>query len=244
VSPIRLASWSCAGALCCLAVTARAQSDADVPKLRIGHYSSGDGLRGLVLDRTGPVPLAKLDGDEEVLALLQGNRFADRRGARWTSLTADTEQPFLEVSEYGQVRLAATEREGAIPLHRDADGEPLGRASQPAPKLLATECSDLSARVARSVGTTVALSATPKEGEDLTAFEGAVVNAARALERVGDSQIGKRALRKLSAIEVRAGDAVKVQVSGARAQVSVVPSKGLAGRPSSSLIQKVLEANL
>jgi hypothetical protein len=236
---------ACGAAIaCCLAQPARAQGDSDVPKLRIGHYSSGDGLRGLVLDRTGPVPFAKVDGDEEILVLELGARFSDRRGVRWTSLKLDTERLLLDVSEYGQVKLYDADSTAGIALHRDADGEPLARPSQPSGKLLAARCSELTGRVAKAVGSTIVLSATAAGSEDLFAFEGAVENAARALERVGDSQLGRRALRKLAGVEIRAGEAVAVTFHGDRAQISVVPGRGLAGRPSSALIQKVLEANL
>src|SRR4051812_47431323 len=36
---------------------------------RLGHYSSGDGLTGFVLDRTGSAPRVRMDGTTEVLEL-------------------------------------------------------------------------------------------------------------------------------------------------------------------------------
>jgi hypothetical protein len=37
--------------------------------LRLGHYSSADGLVGFVLDRTGPTPRVRMDGEERVYVL-------------------------------------------------------------------------------------------------------------------------------------------------------------------------------
>jgi hypothetical protein len=218
--------------------------DSDVPKLRIGHYSSGDGLIGLVLDRTGTPPLAKIDGDPEVLVLQPGAGFEDRRGVRWTPLRRDTDEVLLEVAQNGQVRYYAPGSTTAMPVHRDADGEPLSRTSSPNAAGLTARCAALTAEVANAVGTRVEISATaPGEG-DRAAFEEAAENAAKALERVGDNNLGKRALRSLKALEVRMGESISVEVKGARAQVFIVPALGLAGRPSSARIQKVLEANL
>jgi hypothetical protein len=237
-SSLTLALAACAGNV------AWAQLDADLPKLRLGHYSSGDGLRGLILDRTGPRPLARMDGDDEVLVLHPGGPFSDRRGVRWTSLKLDTEDVLLDVAESGQVKLHAQDDSSVLALHRDADGEPLLRPSQPSSQGLRSRCEALTASVTETVGTPITLTAAPAGSTDLTAFEGAAENASRALRRVGDSNLGKRALRRLTRLEIRAGDAVDIRVQGATAEVRVVPAQGLAGRPSSVRIQKVLEANL
>lgn len=41
----------------------------NAPKLRLGHYSSGDGMTGFVLDRTGPRVRMQMDGASDVLEL-------------------------------------------------------------------------------------------------------------------------------------------------------------------------------
>ena len=55
----------------------QAGSIAPVGSLRLGHYSSRDGLVGFVLDRTGPTPKVRIDGEDRVyeLEIIRSSRY-------------------------------------------------------------------------------------------------------------------------------------------------------------------------
>ena len=89
-------------------------------KLRLGHYSSGDGLVGFVLDRSGPVPKVRIDGTSEVLEL------EIRRSSRTsTDLVNHDKHIGIAVDDDGSVVFS---QRGAGPnkeMHRDGDASPL-----------------------------------------------------------------------------------------------------------------------
>lgn len=116
-----------------------AKTTADAPKpaavdnkvgaRRLGHYSSGDGMFGVVIDRSGDKPKIKIDGTKDVIELAV-EKHEDRRsadadrydlygpdGKLWMKLGADGSVEFL--------------RDGrTLSLSRDADAPLLGAATQ------------------------------------------------------------------------------------------------------------------
>jgi hypothetical protein len=91
-----------------------------VPKLRLGHYSSGDGLTGFVFDRTGAKPQIRMDGTSEIIELTP-------RGAPHgqTDLAHGIQGVIIRVGEDGQVTYFRGPRGDSVRMIRDADAEPL-----------------------------------------------------------------------------------------------------------------------
>jgi hypothetical protein len=88
--------------------------------LRLGHYSSGDGMVGFVLDRTGPQPKVRIDGTTEVLPL------EIRRTSHTSADLVNHEKNIgISVDDDGSVVFS---RRGAGPnkeMYRDGDASPL-----------------------------------------------------------------------------------------------------------------------
>jgi hypothetical protein len=89
-------------------------------KLRLGHYSSGDGMVGFVLDRTGPVPKVRLDGTSEVVNL-------EIRRTSHTSMDLVSHEKHLGIAVDDDGSVVFSQR-GAGPnreMYRDADASAL-----------------------------------------------------------------------------------------------------------------------
>jgi hypothetical protein len=90
------------------------------PLLRLGHYSSGDGMVGFVLDRTGSPPKMRLDGTTEVLPLE-----VRRTSARSYDLVNHERHIGLSVDDDGSVIYS---KRGGGPnreMYLDAEADPL-----------------------------------------------------------------------------------------------------------------------
>lgn len=93
-------------------------TDPNPPKLRIGHYSSGDGMTGFILDRTGAKARMQLDGASGIVAL-------DSEAAPFeaTSLRAPKGGVVLRVGPRGEVEYYRGNE--SIGMRRDCDADPL-----------------------------------------------------------------------------------------------------------------------
>jgi hypothetical protein len=58
-------------------------------QLTVGHYSTPDGLKGLVLDRTGGVFKVRIDGEKEIIELTaeEDRHSGELRGHTWSPPT-------------------------------------------------------------------------------------------------------------------------------------------------------------
>jgi len=91
-------------------------------RLRLGHYASGDGLTGLVLDRTGSPVKLHVDGRPEIIALLPAG---PATGAFDTvQLENGLGRTIIEVNGNGGVRYFADGQGEGVAMYRD------GHASQ------------------------------------------------------------------------------------------------------------------
>jgi hypothetical protein len=90
------------------------------PQLRIGHYSSGDGLTGFVFDRTGAKPKIRMDGTHETLVLEPKSAPLDQ-----TDLVEQGYGVRIRLGQYGQVIYFRGPRADSVRVARDADADPL-----------------------------------------------------------------------------------------------------------------------
>ena len=89
-----------------------------IPKLRLGHYSSGDGMTGFVLDRTGKKPRMRLDGTKEIVEMEP-----EPASRSETALTVHLKGVVMRLGEHGEVTFFRGNE--ALSMTRDADAEPL-----------------------------------------------------------------------------------------------------------------------
>src|SRR5262249_43131623 len=90
------------------------------PRLRIGHYSTGNGLIVFVLDRTGTPIKVRFDGSDEILALS-----TERSSNDSLTLRRDDGIAVLRIQETGQVVVFSDQlSSGSANARRDQDAEP------------------------------------------------------------------------------------------------------------------------
>lgn len=178
---------------------------ATTPKQRLGHYSSADGLWGMVLDRTATPPLAKVDGTSALVDL------AVRRGGSGVTLSDATGAIVLSIDDWGHVVRVGVDGK-AIPLRRDADAQPLGAAQAASPidesALRASE-----ARAKEICGSKIRF-----ELKGTASPRGAHHTMERALRMLGNvcrDKAGKDAVsKKLTTIQVGQAPASKITFAG------------------------------
>lgn len=90
----------------------------DIPRGRLGHYSSGDGLVGFVLDRTGKKPKLKMDDDAHALELdVMPGSHGD------VALTYPVRGTVVLLGDHGEVTFFMNGK--AFHMRRDADAAPI-----------------------------------------------------------------------------------------------------------------------
>lgn len=211
-----------------------AKSDEETPKLRLGHYSSPDGLFGFVLDRTATPPRAKIDGKPAVLELA-----VRRDGSERVQLLSAKGELMLLVDKWGSVSMIS----GANPvrLRRDADARALADVTTP-------ETSDTLLREAEGKAKEVCGGAAIKyELEGKPSARGTfhtVQRTLRTLESVCRDAAGKEAVKK-KVQRVRIGQATATKVTLTNATLGVTGDlEGESLGPNVEDIQPVLEGKL
>lgn len=114
------------------------KANAKVPEWKLGHWSSPDGLVGMVIDRTGAKPKIQIDGQKDVVELFlekqldrgesKGNWLNGPDGKHWMFLSEDGALAFIkpEVRDHIDLRRGF----GFLAMSRDADADALGAASK------------------------------------------------------------------------------------------------------------------
>lgn len=146
------------------------------PLLKLGHYSTPDGMTGLVLDRLNERPRARLDGSQDVVELFPEE--VRRRGERVATLLNGPEGVhWLRLERSGQVVWLV---DGEQPLLRDGDAQPLGEptlrgAATPPPPPSPRE---LYAAKLEAVSVVETLGMSPEDSTNLAKVAEAIAKAA------------------------------------------------------------------
>src|SRR5262245_38311563 len=110
-----------AGAILSLIVNHLALAAESGPPLRIGHYSTGNGLIGFVIDRMGTPIKLRFDGSDEILALT-----AEQAPYDSVTLKRDDGVSVLRIYETGRILVFSDKLSGgSADAYRDQDAEPL-----------------------------------------------------------------------------------------------------------------------
>jgi hypothetical protein len=210
------------------------------PRLRIGHYSTGSGLIGFVLDRMGMPIKLRFDGSDEIFALA-----AERSPYDSTTLKRDDGAAILRIYESGRVVVfGAGLPNGSADARRDQDAEPL--TVKAATKEQAKADADELARKLRAAGPpalAISLDA-PHLADDSAAWSAmadAVAVVRIALTEMLASAIARDTITaKLQRIVIRDAGQINVKLSDGTLIVEIAAKEPIVGRPSSARLKSAI----
>jgi hypothetical protein len=114
--------------------------DPNLPKWKLGHFSTPDGLVGAVIDRTGSEFKIKKDKTNDVVALFmepqknfrgpKGKYLNGPAGKPWFFLSEGGMLAYIKPSSLSNLAYNMQKRRGMLPFNRDADASPLGPATK------------------------------------------------------------------------------------------------------------------
>jgi hypothetical protein len=206
---------------------------ADVHAPSVARYRSESGNQ-FVLDRSGDVALLRYERSDEVWALrptpAPGGDIIYRN---------DIGQPVIRATRLGGLILFTPDRPAGAPAALLGEGAP----SKP-PKLGPTELFAVlarsSARASRAAQRTIAFVAPDMHSGAEYVVASASGVAADTLVRMGALREGQPYLARVKTVRFRLGKKMDVRFHDGIVDVTINPSEGIAGRPSSSRIAKAI----
>lgn len=228
------------GAILNLIVTHAAFAAETGPPLRIGHYSTGNGLIGFVIDRMGTPIKLRFDGSDEILALT-----AEQAPYNSVTLKRDDGVSVLRIYETGRILIFSDKLSGgSADAYRDQEAAPL--ALKKATKEQAENAADSLGRKLKRAGApalNVSLDA-PSLSADAAEWSGladAVAVTGMTLAEMLTSPIAREVIAaKLRRVVIRAADQVGVHLAGDTLVVEVDASEAITGRPSSARLKSAI----
>lgn len=199
----------------------------------VGRYVAAQG-EAFTLDRSNGHPLLKFDDGAEVLAL------KPEPGARGDIIYKnDVGEPVLRSTRLGGLTLFTETRPTGTPAAFSTPAQPLKARPMSASALL-QRLAQASARASRAVGALVTFEAPDVSPGAEPVFADAAALAAEGVVRTAGQRRGRFALSRLRRVRLVQGAAPTVAFARDTLQVTVAPSQGLAGRPSSSRTEQLL----
>ena len=200
----------------------------------LARYVSEDG-RVFTLDRTQPVPMLKFEDSPEVWVLLPSP--APRGDVIYKN---DLGEPMLRATRLGGFTLFSDRRPGGEAVSRAAGCGPL-RPPFLSPQALGERMLQASVRSGRAARRSVVFEAeaTPSSAS-LIADSTVVVTL--AFLRIAAKDGGRAILSRVGKVQFTEGRKTAVNFSSGILRIVVAPTQGLAGRPSSDKVEKVLRS--
>jgi hypothetical protein len=210
------------------------------PPLRIGHYSSGSGLIGFVIDRMGTPIKLRFDGSDEILALT-----AEPAPYNSVTLKRDDGTSVLRIYETGRILVFSDKLSGgSADAYRDQDAEPL--AVKKATKEQAETAADSIERKLRGSGApalAISLDA-PSLSTDAAEWSGmadAIAVTGATLAEMLTSPIAREIIAtKLRRVVIRNAGRVNVNLADDALIVEVEAREPITGRPSSARLKSAI----
>lgn len=113
--------------------------DPKLPAWKLGHFSTPDGMVGVVIDRTGDAFKVRMDKSEEIVELFEepqknwkgpkGKFLNGPKGEPWFFLGEDGALSYIQPETLSNLAYNIEKGRGLLPLARDADADPLGAAT-------------------------------------------------------------------------------------------------------------------
>jgi uncharacterized protein DUF4908 len=210
------------------------------PPLRIGHYSTGSGLIGFVIDRMGTPIKLRFDGSDEILALT-----VEQAPFNSMTLKRDDGVWVLRIYETGRVLVFSDKLSGgSADAQRDQDAEPL--VVRKATKEQAeTEADSLGRRLRGAGAPELAISLDaprlPADSAAWSAMADAIAVTGATLAEMLTSPIAREIIAaKLRHVVIRDADQVDVKLAGDTLIVEVDAKEAITGRPSSARLKSAI----
>jgi hypothetical protein len=210
------------------------------PPLRIGHYSTGNGLIGFVLDRLGTPIKLRFDGSDEILALTPEPAPFDA-----VQLKRDDGRSVLRLYPDGQVLVFSDKiRSGSDRAQRDQDAQAL--SVRAATKVQAqADAASLGQKLKQVGGVTLAVAleapGLADQSEGWASMADAVSITEAGLIEMLTSPIARETIRaKLTRIVIRDGGRVNIKLEGGTLVVEIAAGNPIVGRPSSARLRSAI----
>ena len=210
------------------------------PPLRVGHYSTGNGLIGFVIDRMGTPLKLRFDGSDEILALT-----AEQAPYNSMTLKRDDGASVLRIYETGRILVFSDKLSGgSADAYRDQEAEPL--VVKKATKEQAETEAESRGRKLRGAGApalAISLDA-PRLSADSAAWSAmadAIAVTGITLEEMLTSPIAREVIAaKLRRVVIRDADRVDVRLADDALIVEVKAMEAVTGRPSSARLKSAI----
>jgi hypothetical protein len=210
------------------------------PPLRIGHYSTGNGLIGFVIDRMGTPIKLRFDGSEEILALT-----AEPAPYNSVTLKCDDGTSVLRIYETGRILMFSDKLpRGSADAYRDQDAEPL-TVKKATKEQAETSAESLGRKLRRSGAPAIEISLDAPglsvDAAEWSAMADAVAVTGATLAEMLTSPIAREIIAaKLRRVVIRNADRVDVKLADDALIVEVDAREAITGRPSSARLKSAI----
>lgn len=210
------------------------------PRLRIGHYSTGSGLMGFVIDRMGTPIKLRFDGSDEILALT-----AEQAPYNSMTLKRDDGVSVLRIYETGRILVFSDKLSGgSADAYRDQEAEPLV-VKKATKEQAETEAESLGRKLRGAGAPELAISLdAPRLSADSAAWSAmadAIAVTGITLEEMLTSPIAREVIAaKLRRVVIRDADRVDVRLADDALIVEVKAMEAVTGRPSSARLKSAI----
>ncbi|WP_374574140.1 DUF4908 domain-containing protein [Phenylobacterium sp.] len=199
----------------------------------VGRYVSEEGAH-FTLDRSGEPPLLKFDDSPEIYALQA--QPAPRGDVIYKN---DLGEPMLRATRLGGLTVFTVDRPGGSAAALDGDSPPI-RLPTLGPQALVERMAQASARASRAARRLIPFEAEATPTSAPLIADAATVTA-EAVVRMSRRADGRTLLARIVKVRLVEGKKPEAVLSKGVMRITIVPSDGLAGRPSSDRIIWVAE---
>jgi len=200
----------------------------------LARFVSEDG-RVFILDRTQTTPMLKFEDSPEVWALLPNP--APRGDVIYKN---DLGEPMLRATRLGGFTLFSDERPNGEAVSLAGGGAPL-RLLFLSPQALGERMLQASIRSGRAARRPIVFEAEATPASAALIADSALV-VTLAFLRVASRDGGRAILGRVGKVQFAEGKKTAVSLSNGTLRIVVAPSQGVAGRPSSDKVVKVLKS--
>jgi hypothetical protein len=208
------------------------QDDRSAPAPPVARYVSDQG-QSFVLDRSSSTPLLKFEDSQEVLALTPSP--ASRGDVIYRD---DLGEPVLRITRLGGLILFAPGRPGGAPVAFAGQASVLRLPTMP-PSALLQHLAAASVHASRAARHLIAFDAQEVSPGSEAVFADAAAVASQAIARMAHRHDGAALIARTERVLFQPGPRDGVAVGRGVIVITVNPSQGLAGRPSSARIIEV-----
>jgi hypothetical protein len=202
------------------------------PMPPVARYVAEDGS-AFILDRTQRRPLIRFDDSPEVWVLT--TQPAPRGDVIYKN---DMGEPVLRATRLGGVTLFTDRRPGGAAVSLAGEGAPL-RLPLINPNALFQRLAQSSFRASRAARRTIVFDAEATPASSSLIYDASLV-VSLAIVRLAQRSEGQWQLYRVQKVSLVEGPRPSASMAGSTLRVTVTPSLGLAGRPSSELIAMVV----